>query len=286
MTRNNEDRLGAKKPDANPPVVSSDDGRGEGFSFAVPTDFVELPSGGRFYDEEHPLHDKEFVEIKFMTAREEDILSSRSLLKKGVAIDRMLKNILVDKAIDVDNLLIGDKNAIIIAARVTGYGEDYETKVVCPSCASSVEHNFNLGEKEISRGGLECVEEGLGIVQNANTFTIPLPKTKVDVEVRLLCSKDETKLAKLAESKKKNKLPEAPLTDQLKSFIISVNGRPESALIAEFIDVLPAIDSKYLRNIYGKLTPHVDLAQEFQCEVCDFVENMEVPFTTDFFWSR
>jgi len=287
MTRNDEGRLGTKMAPAELPVVpESKEKEGSTFSFAVPTEFVELPSKGRFYNENHSLHNKEFAEIKFMTAKEEDILASRSLLKRGIAIDRFLKSVLIDKSINIEDLLLGDKNAIMVAARITGYGEQYETKVACPSCATSVEHSFNLEDKVVNAGGLECVDEDLGITQNLNTFVIPLPRTKVDAEVKLLFSSDETKLTQLTEKKRKNKLPEAPLTDQLKSFIISVNGKTESAIIAEFVESMPAIDSKFLRAVYGKLTPHVDLTQEFQCESCGFTEDMEVPFTADFFWSR
>ena len=112
------------KPEAsNPPPQVMNQGQSENpFSFVVPTEFVELPSKGIFYPENHPLHAKETIEIKQMTAKEEDILTSRALLKKGVALDRVISSIIMNKNISTNDLLVGDRNAILIAARVSGYG--------------------------------------------------------------------------------------------------------------------------------------------------------------------
>ena len=113
--RNNEDRLGAKNLGGDLPIPQAQQGEKPAtFSFVTPTDFVELPSKGKYYSEGHPLHNTETIEIKHMTAKEEDILTSRSLLKKGLAVDRLLQNIIVDKRIDPNALLIGDKNAVLI----------------------------------------------------------------------------------------------------------------------------------------------------------------------------
>ena len=109
---------------------SSGAGNAPAFNWSVPTEFVAIPSGGRFYSETHPLHNQRTVEIRYMTAKEEDILTSRSLLREGVAVNRMLQNIVVDERINVDDLLIGDKNALMVAARRTGYGADYTTRII------------------------------------------------------------------------------------------------------------------------------------------------------------
>ena len=123
-------------PDSDPPhqILEDRTSPTDTLSFVVPTEFVDLPSAGRFYPPSHPLHNKEHVEIKYMTAKEEDILTSQSLLEKGLALDRLISNLLVNKKINVDSLLVGDKSAILIAARSSGYGADYETDVGCPSC--------------------------------------------------------------------------------------------------------------------------------------------------------
>ena len=113
MSRNKDRLGGSQHQDTQPPAQTG------GFSFVVPTEFVELPSQGRFYPQGHPLHSQDSIEIRQMTAKEEDMLTSRTLLKKGVALDRVISSLIVNKAIDADSLLVGDRNAIIIATRVS-----------------------------------------------------------------------------------------------------------------------------------------------------------------------
>ena len=113
-------------------------------SYVTPTEFVELPSRGKFYSTDHPLHGKEVIEMRYMTAKDEDILTSPALLKNGVAIDRLIENLIVDKSISANSLLIGDKNAVTLAARISGYGEQYEVNVTCPACGSNTDHTFHL----------------------------------------------------------------------------------------------------------------------------------------------
>ena len=121
-------------------------------SYVTPTEFVELPSRGQFYPTDHPLHGKDVIEMRFMTAKDEDILTSPALLKKGVAIDRLLQNLVVDSNVNPNNLLIGDKNAMLLAARISGYGEEYPVALQCNSCGETIEHQFNLSELELDHG--------------------------------------------------------------------------------------------------------------------------------------
>ena len=153
-------------------------------SYLVPTEFVTLPSEGKFYPTEHPLHGEQTIEIRYMTAKDEDILTSRALLKEGVAIDRLLQNIVVDKNINVNSLLVGDKNALIVAARITGYGSAYETKVTCPSCGTATEYEFEL-DAGSSTTSLDAVLETYGAnLTEHNTFVVQLPLTQVMTECR------------------------------------------------------------------------------------------------------
>ena len=152
------------------------------------TDFVELPSKGLYYPVGHPLQGKEVVEIRYMTARDEDILTSPTLLKKGLALDKFVQNILVDQSIRVDDLLLGDKSAIMIAARITGYGEEYETRVVCPECDTPNDHTFVLEDytkyftKFEQSENFELTPQG--------TFKTVLPHSGYEVIVKLLTSAD------------------------------------------------------------------------------------------------
>jgi hypothetical protein len=245
--------------------------------YVAPTEYVALPSKGKFYSPEHSLHGVEEVEIRFLSAKELDILSSKTLLTKGVAVDRMLQNILADKSINVDELLLADKNAIIIAARVGTFGSDYAVDITCPECGNVYQHNFDLSDMDIKE--LDHIE-----VSENSTFSITLPKTSVIVECRLLNSKDEKLLEERARKKEKMGLPDSSITDQYKSFIVSLNGNTDRGLVDEFVDVMPAADMHFLQKEYAKSNPEVDLDDECVCNKCGNVSEVSVPFTANFFW--
>ena len=247
--------------------------------FVTPTDFVSLPSKGEFYPEDHPLHGVDTVEIRHMTAKDTDILTSKSLLKKGVAIDRMLENVIVDKNIKVSDLYIGDKNALIVASRINGFGPQYDVKINCPSCGATAEHSFDLSElDEKDVGDHEISENG--------TIMITLPKTGIEVECRLLTSADESKMIKNAEKRKKLNLDDSTVTDQYKMLIVSLNGETERGLVEKFIEVMPAYDATYLRKAYEDAVPNVDATDIFSCQSCGAESTIEMPFSTNFFWPK
>ena len=281
--RNNKDRLGV--PTSGADAADSPAPATNLLDFVVPTEFVELPSKGEYYSEDHPLHGQQNIEIRFMTARDEDTLTNKTLLKQGVALDRVLQNLLVDKNININDLLLGDKNAVVVAARRSAYGADYETKVTCPACLVTNEKSFDLTEVGfIEPTGLE----ELGVTKNDNgTFSILLPVTKVEATVRLMTGKDEKHLSSLLASKKKlQKDSDLSMTDQFKQFIVSIQGVEDRKQIASFIDNMPANDSRFLRLAYKRLVPNVDLLRHFECDSCGYEQEMEVPFTTDFFWPK
>jgi len=280
MARNNEDRLGTPAP-APPNVMetSNNTAGDQMFSFVTPTEFVELPSKGKFYSEGHPLHNVETVEIRYMTAKDEDTLTSPALLKKGIAIERLLKNVIIDKSINTDDLLVGDKNAILVATRISGYGAGYTAKITCTSCATSTDYTFDLNEVDQSLPEeLEVNDDGL--------FNLKLPKMDVMVGLSLMTGADEKRLVKLAENRKKKGLPEAVLTDQFRMIIRSVNGSQNNEHINALIENMPATDSRYLRTAYAELSPNVDLTQDFECPECSMQEEVIIPFTTEFFWPK
>lgn len=278
--RNNEQRLAVDQP-ASVSAEQKEEKKTDILSFLSPTHFVDLPSKGKFYPKGHPLHNKDTIEIRFMTAKEEDILTSKSLLKKGIAIDRMLESILVDKTINLDDLFVGDKNALLVGARITGYGSEYETKVQCPSCGANVRHSFDLEEIKHTCP-IEEVEKQL---LESGTFKVKLPISKLEIEVRLLTGADEKLIAKMTEERKNNKLEDALMTDQLRVFVVSVNGVKDRAIINKFVDVCPAGDAKFLRKTFSENVPNLDSTQKFVCRSCDAEMEMEVPFSVDFFWS-
>jgi len=279
--RNNEDRFGAAKVADSPIPLAETTNNSNTLNFVVPTDFVELPSAGKYYAEEHPLHNQEHIEIRQMTAKDEDILTSRALLQKGVAIERLLQNLIINKNINVSEILVGDKNAIMMAARSSAYGNMYETKVQCLYCNNVSDHAFDLSEvkpKTVESTGASSTKNG--------TFIIELPASKAKVEVRFLDGKDEADLLAYSEKKKQYNLLDNPVTDQMKAFIVSINNVVDAKEISSFVDNMPAKDSHYLRTKYMSLVPNIDLTQKVKCKNCFTEAEMEVPFTTDFFWPK
>ena len=269
--------LTKQKPVAADPVLSAG-----GFNFTAPTEHVELPSGGTHYPEGHPLHGVSTVEIKYMTAKEEDILTSQSLLKKGLAIERLLESVILDKTINPKTLLVGDRNAILVASRITGFGSDYETQITCPSCTSKTDYSFDLNEAEP-----KTIEVPEDVEQTSSgTYIITLPVTGVQTEVKLLNGLDEANIMAQQQSKRKHKLQETPLTDQLKAIIVSVNGHAERGVINNFVDNMPSRDTRHLRGVYEDLTPNIDMNYEFDCPACGSTTDVEVPFTVSFLWPK
>jgi hypothetical protein len=233
------------------------------------------------------------LEIKHMTAKEEDILSSESLIRKGLAIDRMLQSVLINKDVQVKDLLIGDKNALTVAARVTGYGADYVTTVTCPACSTEQEFDFDLTDVDMTGASFDREElndqlEGVEIT-DVNTFLVDLPKSNHQVELKMLTGADEDKLTKFQKQREKTKgkvQTSTVLTDTLKSIITSVSGIKDRKQINQFVDNMPAMDSRYLRSVYQKLIPNIDMTQTFSCSECGHEQDLEVPVTTDFFWPQ
>jgi len=283
--RSNENRLGvAPNSTEENKELKQPAPEGGTLKFITPTEFVELPSKGQFYSPEHPLFNQELVEIKHMTTKEEDILTSVALLKKGMALDRMLESIIVDKRIKVDDLLLGDKNALIIAARAHGYGATYDTTVTCSKCSESQEYSFDLNSFQIQFPTKEFMTEYEIQRTETGTFLVPLLKTQYVVEVRLLSGNDEKSIAATQEHKKKRNFPETPATDFLRLIVVSVNNIRDAASLNEFINTLPALHGRYIKRTYEKLIPSLDMKHFFSCSVCDYEGALEVPLNTDFFW--
>ena len=277
--RNNQDRVNTPVPDASPPRAAVEQ-QDSTFSFVVPTEFVELPSEGSFYPEGHSLYGKTSVEIRHMTAKEEDILTSESLLRKGIAIERLLQSLMVDKSIKLDDLLVGDKNALIVGARITGYGADYRTSVSCPSCRAAQETEFDLLELETSK----CAPPE-GVERSAeDTFFVPLPHSGATVELQLLTGHEERQYLSTNTRKRKKKLRESSTTDLLRLLILSVDGYDDIESVDNLLEVLPVRDSVHIRKVYEQISPDIDLSQYFECQSCGYEGSIGVPLNADFFW--
>ncbi len=243
-----------------------------------PTEMVSLPSQGWFYDSKNPLASGE-IEIKYMTAKEEDILTSANLIKKGIVFDKLLQALIVDKKIKYDDLLIGDKNAIMIAARILGYGKDYPVQFEHPDTDGLEEVIVDLTtlkDKEI-----DFSKHTKGV----NEFEMTLPASKRVITYKLLNQKDERMIdADVNSMKKINPDIDADITTRLKKTILSVDGDSGKQVINNFVDnEFLSRDSFYFRTEFAKMTPDVDMTSDVK-----FSDGSErrvvVPMTPGFFW--
>lgn len=239
--------------------------------FKLPTETVELPSKGLLYPEGHPLASGT-VEMKYMTAREEDILTNQNYIKKGTVIDKLLQSLLITE-FDYNDLLVGDKNAIMIAARILSYGKDYEVflgneKQVID--LSLFEHK-PLNEELYTRG--------------KNEFTLQLPHTDNVVTFKLLTHGDEVKIdQEVSGMQKINKDNITEATTRLKHMITSINGSVDRKDIREFVDYgLLAKDARALREEYVKVTPDIDLTVKYE-DVDGVDKEATLPIGLNFFW--
>ena len=274
MSRN-QSRVSANTPEppaiAEQPMPPNIQPQGNPFNFIVPTEVVDLPSKGEYYGINHPLRGVSTIEIKHMTAKEEDILTSATLLKKGIALDKMLQSIIINKAVKVDDLLIGDKNALLIASRVFGYGADYGVDVECKNCGSVFPTVFDLNELSFK----ESIEVGAVEKTENNTFTITLPQSNFVVEFKLLTSRDE---ANISASKKGGSL------NLLKNITVAVNEQEDPFYVERALEALPILDASVLKKSYVAVMPDIDMTQEVDCPHCSANFEMEVPLNAGFFW--
>ncbi len=278
MSRNNAERFGAKPQDGAAPQNNMTDT----LQFVAPTEFVNLPSKGLAYEPTHPLHGQETIEIRYMTAKDEDILSSQTLLKKGIALERFMENIIVNKNIKPDTLLSGDRNAIVIAARISGYGSNYETLITCPACGHKETFEFDLSDQKMHE---TVMLEELSISSNGDgTFKTTMPYTKFEVGFKLLRGQDENYLTTMIADRRKRKLNETSLSDQYRTMIVSVQGFTDGTSINKYVQNMPTVDSRHLRLCYKAVCPDIRINNNFVCSSCSHEEEVDVPFGTDFFW--
>jgi hypothetical protein len=249
------------------------------FGFEIPVESVPLPSNGIVYPPESPLHNKETVDIRAMTAREEDILTSRSLIKKGTVITELIKSCLIDRRIQVQDMLAGDRNAVMISLRVTGYGADYNVEIDCPKCNNKTKHEFDLGSLPIKRLGIEPIAPG------QNVFEFKLPVTKKTVHFKFLTGRDEEEINTIQErTKKQGAQADNLVTTRLQYSIVAIEGKTDRSSINGFIRNMPARDSMSLRKFIDSHEPGIDMKGEFDCSSCNEVSEVRIPLGASFFW--
>ena len=246
-----------------------------------PTEVVELPSKGYFYPKESPLASGK-MEMKYMTAREEDILTSRNLIQKGIVLDRLLEAVIVDSKVKLNDVLLGDKNAIMIATRILGYGKDYTVQLTDPSTGEKQEETFDLtlvGDKKFDK---KLFKSG------KNEFEFELPSSKIKILFRLLTHKEEKEIdAELKALRKFTKESgiSSEITTRLKKAIVSVGGDTSLKRVSEFVDnELLSRDSFAFREYLQEITPDIDMSFTFISETTGEDTTMDIPLDVEFFW--
>ena len=245
----------------------------------IPVNAVPLPSAGKIYGQGSSLHNATKLEYRSMTAREEDILMSRAYIKKGTVITELIKSCLIDNSVNVNSMISGDRNALMIAIRASGYGASYKPQYTCPACETMNTLDIDLSALPIKPLELTPAEPF------ENLFSFTLPRTNKTVKFRFLTGDVEEKLLKTMEIKKKKGIQNENLvTTRLLSTIAEIDGVDDKTQISKFIQYMPAQDSLALREYIDQNEPGVDMSVEFACQNCEHVSDISLPMGPSFFW--
>ena len=243
--------------------------------FKFPTEVVELPSKGLIYPKDNPLSSGK-LEMKYMTAREEDILTNQNYISKGIVLDKLLESLIVSE-VDYNDIVVGDKNALLIASRVLGYGKDYSFKAISKITNELEDFTVDLTtlkDKHLNKKDL--IEVGL------NEFKYTLPTVNKLITFKLLTHSDEVAISKEIQGQNKIRPGSNPeISTRLKYIITSIEGDSEKKTIREFVDgYLLAKDSRALREEIRRISPDVELKYHGE----DGEEDINIPINLNFFW--
>lgn len=250
--------------------------------FDFPVEVVELPSKGKLYPESNPLS-RGTVELKYMTAREEDILASQNLIRKGVVLDKLFESVVVQKDVDINDIFIGDKNAILLATRVLGYGPEYKVEVSDPFTGELQKVTIDLGKVQIKEIDFDKLNAD-------NRYEFDLPMSKIKIVFKLLTHKDEidinAELQAIQRLTKKTKdAASHDVSTRLRYMIVEVAGNTDRGYINKYVqNQLLARDSRALRKYVKSISPDVDLSYEFTSEITGETEALDIPFGAGFFY--
>jgi hypothetical protein len=248
-------------------------------TFEFPTQIISLPSEGKCYSTSNPLSEGT-LEIKYMTAKEEDILSSQNLIRKGVVLDKLLESVVVQIGVNPDDLVIGDKNAVFLATRVLGYGPDYEVEVTDPFSGERQKVTIDLSE-------IQTKDIDLSILNAENRYELELPLSKKKITFKLLTHKDEKDInaeIQALERLSKNKEMASDVSTRLKYMITSVDGDTDRGNINKFAKNMLAKDTRAFREYVKTISPDLNLKYDFVSEITGESEALDIPFGISFFY--
>ena len=241
-----------------------------------PTEVIDLPSGGKVYPKDSPLAEGK-LELKYMTTREEDILMSQNLIKQGVVIDKLLDSLIVTKGVNQQDLILGDKNAVLVAARILAYGPEYTVEVTNPNnLEQKIEHTFNLTDCKF-----KDPSDDVDYSDNLFDFETPIGKNKV--KFKLLTGKEEALIEKDLEQAQKVGY-NSDISTRLRHTIIEVDGDNKPETIQSFSQNMLARDSRALRSYIQEISPDIDMTSEI--EIGGETVSVSIPLTVTFFWPQ
>ncbi len=249
-----------------------------GMSFVVSTAKVELPTKGLFYPRGSSMHGIEELEIKHMTAKEEDLLSTVGSGADENVFNNLISGLLTDKTIDPSELLDEDKMAILLKARETGYGNEYESTIFCENCNSETSAVFDLSKAKVT-----SIAEENQYDPDEDCFVLTLPISDIEVKIRRITEKDRTEIDQDKEKKESLNIEFNRTISILKKTIISANGIVDQATLSKLYNVLPAADAKFLLNFDKDIIPKLSTAQNVECSKCATVLEREAPLSWAFF---
>jgi len=256
--------------------------------YKFPTEIIELPSRGLIYSKDNPLSSGK-IEMKYMTAKEEDILTTQSYIKDGSVLDRLFQSLIISNGegqpIKYVDLVTGDKNAIMIAARVLGYGKDYEVEIDDPYSGNKQKENIDLTQFEN-----KDYDGSTQLEPNKNEFEFTLPRSQRKITFMAMTESKERKVKHQVEelNKANRKLKDSTsreLTTRMKNMILSIDDDSDQKVINHFVDnELFAVDSKALRAYINEVVPDIDLTWEFVSEETGEGRVIQLPMDVTFFW--
>lgn len=277
MSRDNNEIF--TQPAVHPSMPKRDVMR-EDFGWEIPVESVPLPSRGAIYPPSSAFSGKELVDLRAMTAREEDILTSRAFLKKGTVVNELIKSCMTEKGGDPNDLITGDRNALMVAMRITGYGSEYRVEATCPSCGKTGLQTFDLGNLGIRRLTIEPARP------RENVFLFDLPVTKKRVTFKFLTGHDQSDISTHAE-RMRALMPDAPesnITLFLEKALLSVGDVTERTKISMFVKNMPAQDSRALRKFIRDNEPNIDMTNDMTCASCGEASKVDMPIGSSFLW--
>lgn len=244
--------------------------------FRFPTEVIDLPSKGLVYPESSPLSSGT-IELKYMSAKEEDILTNTNFIEKGIVIDKLLQSMIVTKC-DYNDLIVGDKNAILVAARILGFGAEYPVEIT-DKYGKKIPVTVNLSELKNKE-----INESL-FVKGKNEFNFTLPQSKVTVTFKLLNASDETKIDSEVKGLKKAYPNESfDVTTRLKHTITAINGDSRDETIRYFVDNMMLTDSRALRKYINEIMPDLEMVFSYEDSKGDVVEGVSLPMNINFLY--